>query len=361
MPRAAQWMPDQDQFMDDQSIDLNILECVNCNLVQTDAEPVSYYKDVITTQAIGQESRSKFLAELRPVAEHLRSVSNGRALEIGSGKGDFLPVLEAMDLEAMGLEHDPSSVRDANSAGHYTRQGYLLDLTKKELGELGVFHLVVVNNFLEHQPDVGEFLRRARLLLTEGGILYVSVPSLERIEEADCMHEFVADHLVYFTEETLRRAFDLSGLRCTGLYTKHQGNDLVAIGVKRERRQYQEMSSRFSNLKSSVSSFISKRKSEGHEIAVWGAGHRALALMALANVQQISFVIDSAEFKQGRYTPILRKEIISPHQIIEKGVTLILLMLPGELNGQVYNSLKKTFNYTGSVYLFDDKNIVRQQ
>jgi hypothetical protein len=49
----------------------------------------------------------------------------------------------------------------------------------------------------------------------------------------------------------------------------------------------------------------------------------------LADLDGIVFVVDSAEFKQGRYTPVLHKKIVSPEYLASSGVDLIIIMLPG--------------------------------
>ncbi len=359
MPKAAQWMPTREQIRKDRPIDLKICQCQDCELVQIDGDPVSYFKEVITTQAVSAKARSALKTELQSFARASEQFGGSRALEIGSAKGGFLPVLEELGFDAVGLEYGPENVKSANSDNKKTYRGYLLDLTAEEFEALGKYDLIIINNFLEHQPRIRKFLRRSRRLLTDQGAIYISVPSLNRIEAASCMHEFVPDHLVYFTEDTLKRAIETTGLVCVDSYTKNMSNDIVAVAKKRHEKNYADMESQFRALTCKVAKFIRERRSEGHRIAIWGAGHRALSLMALAQLQEITFVVDSAEFKQGKFTPILHKEIIPPEEINKKGVTLILLMLPGNLNEIVYENLKNQFLFSGPIYVFDDYDVTK--
>ena len=106
-----------------------------------------------------------------------------------------------------------------------------------------------------------------------------------------------------------------------------------------------------------VSAFISKKSTAGETIAVWGAGHRALTFMAMSDLQGVSFVIDSAKFKQGRLTPLLHRKIISPSEIDALGISVIILMLPGSLNDTVSKLLTSNLRFSGEIYCFDDHHL----
>jgi hypothetical protein len=99
----------------------------------------------------------------------------------------------------------------------------------------------------------------------------------------------------------------------------------------------------------------------GHElnkkITVWGAGHRAIALMALADIHEIQYVVDSATFKQGKYTPILHKKIISPKEFLETDCDLLIVMLPGNYGQQVQEFLMH-HGVTVETLIFEDEEIV---
>ena len=360
VPKAAQWMPNECEIDTDLPIELVICQCKDCGLVQLSNEPVSYYKDVITTQSLNKVARSALRDELLPLIAEI-DTENLTALEIGCGNGGYLHVLQELGFSTTGIEHCEANVESARSDGLNVRRGYLTDYDRSELLSIGKFSLVVVNNFLEHQPDVKLFLSCTYDLLQEKGFLYVSVPSLERIEEKDCLQEFISDHLVYFTEETLRNALSSSGFEVSRFYEKNNGNDLVAVAKKRTLKCYQNMERNFLQVSTSVANFVSQKSRDGHTIAVWGAGHRALTFMAVSELQDVAFVIDSAKFKQGRLTPLLHRRIIAPEEIAALGISLIILMLPGALNHTVSKLLTAELDFQGEVYCFDDNRLSPQE
>jgi len=92
-------------------------------------------------------------------------------------------------------------------------------------------------------------------------------------------------------------------------------------------------------------------------VAIWSAGHRALALMAIAKLEQIKYVIDSATFKQGKFTPILHKKIISPEEFISTNCDLLIIMLPGNYAEQVIRFVEEN-KITCKVVVFEDKALL---
>jgi hydrogenase maturation factor HypE len=99
---------------------------------------------------------------------------------------------------------------------------------------------------------------------------------------------------------------------------------------------------------------IQKEVNNYKDVAIWSAGHRALALMAMAKLEKIKYVIDSATFKQGKFTPILHKKIISPEDFINIKCDLLIIMLPGNYAEQVISFLDEK-KITCKVIVFEDK------
>jgi hypothetical protein len=62
-------------------------------------------------------------------------------------------------------------------------------------------------------------------------------------------------------------------------------------------------------------------------VVIWGAGHQALAIITLADLaNKVKFIIDSAKFKQGKYTPVSHIPIISPDSIDYETIDAIIIM-----------------------------------
>ena len=74
---------------------------------------------------------------------------------------------------------------------------------------------------------------------------------------------------------------------------------------------------------------------------MWGAGHRTLALLALSELKDIEFIVDSAKFKQGMYSPVINTKIVSPDTLKEGKIDLLIIMVPGIYPDEVIKSVKQ--------------------
>jgi 2-polyprenyl-3-methyl-5-hydroxy-6-metoxy-1,4-benzoquinol methylase len=349
-PQAAQHFLLDPSVDEDRAIRLDIVECKSCSLVQITNPPVSYYRDVITAASLNEVSKKKLIDEwLLILNQHL--INKGQVLEVGSGRGDFLEVLIRLGFNPCGVENSIENVKIATDRGLLVKQGYFLDLNF-----INNYPLIVCNNYLEHQPDVGLFVEKMYEALVPDGIAYVSVPNLAYLLDKACVYEFVADHLVYFTQNSLRQLFSSKGFEILQEYEKNNGNDLVIVARKRKKIDYPAIEEKALKIIGSVKNLVKHYHQQGKSIVVWGAGHRALALMAMANVVEIDAIVDSASFKQGKYSPILHKKIISPEDFFRSNYDVLILMLPGAFNDQVA-SLIESKKLTCKVIRFNDLEI----
>ncbi|MDC3091331.1 class I SAM-dependent methyltransferase [Rickettsiales bacterium] len=349
-PKAAQFFLRKKDFGKDKNVTLRVVQCPSCELVQLENKPVSYYKNVITASSLNEESKKEIVREFNTIIKKFK-LEKSKTLEIGSAKGDFLNAISKCNIKAIGLENSQKNINSSKNKVKIVK-GYLLDKPKLN----NKFDFIICNNFLEHQPKIKDFLEKINSMLFDNGHIYFSVPSLKRIIEKSCLYEFVTDHLVYFTKNTLTRVFENSGFEVLDCYYKNNENDIVLIGKKRNLLSLDNENKEMSIILSSIKKKVKKFKKYNKSISVWGAGHRALAAMSLAKLKEIDFVVDSAPFKQGLYTPILHKEIISPEDFLKKKCDILIIMLPGNYTHQVKKYLKN-MRFSGKIIAFEDEVI----
>ena len=64
-------------------------------------------------------------------------------------------------------------------------------------------------------------------------------------------------------------------------------------------------------------------------------------MLALSNLKDIEYIVDSAKFKQGKYSPVIHTKIVSPQTLKESKVDLLIVMLPGIYPDEVIRSVKQ--------------------
>lgn len=332
MPKAAQFYPEQSEFDGDVGIDLLIYQCSGCGLVQHKRTPVEYFREVITAASLSPKSKAFRLVQMKEFKERF-GLSGKKVLDIGAGKGEMVDVLKEVGLQAVGIEASLYSVGVSRAAGRNMVCGYIGDSSI----EGAPYDAFIMLNYLEHLPAPGVVIRNIYQNTTDNAVGFVTVPNLEYLLSTNAFYEFVVDHISYFVTGTLRFAFEMNGFAVVDSQIINEGND-IAIQVQKKTRA--DLSKRYSEVEELVRSFR-KILEGGKRVAVWGAGHRTLALLALSNAKEVAYVVDSAKFKQGRFTPILHTKIVPPERLKEDKVDMVVVMVPGLYPEEVLKMLKK--------------------
>jgi len=337
MPLAAQYYPREDEFARDKGITLIVYQCSGCGLVQLDAEPVGYFREVITAASLSEKARSSRLERMKSFVSRF-GLNGKQILEVGCGQGAMLDVLEQADLRATGIEAGGESVSIGLAKGRNMINGYIGDV--ETIGG-APFDAFVSLNYLEHLPDPGRIIRKIHALTSPEAAGYVTVPNLEYLLSTKCLYEFVADHLSYYTRKTLAHAFESNGFDVVACETINEDNDIEVLVRKRGALDVSPQFGEVEALLAELRRIIAERRSRGQKVAVWGAGHRTLALLSLGGLRDVAFVVDSAKFKQGLFTPVLHLEISSPERLKMERIDLVIVMVPGLYPREVTETLAR--------------------
>lgn len=373
MPASAQDFPRKEDLERERPVDLPLCQCLHCGLVQFDTEPVPYYKDVIragggttTMRRLREEEYTKLLSYL-----HNKGQREPVILELGSGQGEFLKMWEGVECGALtpyifGIEHKKSLVEKGRAAGLPLYEGFpeedfslkgLIALSpdgkqEKEVGE--EVDAMVQFNFLEHQKDPKGMLDYAYTHLRPGGIFLLTVPSFHYILENKSYYELLRDHISNFTEESLQYLSQEAGFSL--LESRVINRDTIEFVLQKEAKENLSIF-RYSGQKIDISpllenekeiqedieAHIAKLKEKGERIAIWGASHQGLTLLSTTALQDaVSYIIDSAPFKQGLYSPASHVLIVPPKYFQEEPVDEILIVAPGYTD-EIAGIIKRDF------------------
>ena len=325
MPSAAQHLPSLDDLDKDQGADLQIFECTQCGLVQTCQEPVAYYKEVIRASAFSAEMADFRKQQLKAWVDKYQLV-NQTILEIGAGKGEYLQLLQHVGFKVFGTEFGENSVQACHQLGLEVYRdfpdGSGLNLKSAPFDAFASF------NFMEHWPHPKNTLRDVAKVLKPNALGLIEVPNFDMILKNNLFTEFISDHIFYFTANTLRLMLETSGFEVLEIKSIWHNYILSATVRKRSTSDISAFADKRQSIQEALHKFADEHQDGG--VAVWGAGHQALATIALLNLGgKIKYVIDSAPFKQGKFTPATHLPIVPPSTLAQQPLSAVIVMAAG--------------------------------
>ncbi len=349
MPKGAQNFPDSCSLKSDAGVDISIYQCSGCGLVQLSNDPVPYYREVIRAVAFSDVIKA---AKTKQFMDFINkySLKDKKIIEIGCGRGEFLSLLKPLDVMAYGLEFSDNSVGYCKKNGLNVQKGYLDDSNiKLKNSPFDAFLLLM---FLEHMPDPNTALRAVYNNLSEGGVGIVEVPNFDMFLRNKLFSEFVIDHLLYFVKDTLRVTLFLNGFEV--LESNELRDDYVISFVvkKRAKTDIKQFYDYQLKITSEINEYINRFGKK--RIAIWGASHQALFIISLTKISdKIKYVIDSALFKQGKYTPATHVPVVSPDLLDSDPVDAVIIMA-ASYSDEVLGIIRQRFSKDISIAILRD-------
>lgn len=322
MPKSAQHLPRREELSADKSLTLSLFQCSGCGLLQLNTPPVSYYREVIRAAAFSEEMRDFRLKQFEYLVVTY-GLEGSKVLEVGCGRGEYLALLQQAGVEAYGVEASVEAAETCRYSGLNVVPGFI-EGEGSQLAD-APFRGFFMLNYLEHLPDPVAVLRGVAQCLEEGGVGLVEVPNFEMVLQCSLFTEVTSDHLLYFTKRTLCTLLELSGFELISCETVWYDYILSAIVRKRSQCVASGFADAKSRLAVDIEEFLAAAGQCG--VAIWGAGHQALTIMAMLGLGgKVRYVVDSAPFKQGRFTPATHVPIVSPEQLVDDPVDAVIVM-----------------------------------
>ena len=308
---------------DNQTMDINIVQCKFCGTIQLDCEPVSYYRDVIR---FGGDS----IADIRrkQLKEFIEkyNLENKKIVEVGASNGDFLKILNEFNVNCLGIEHSQKNINFARKLGLNVEKNFLEN--ENTIIKGAPFDAFVQFNFMEHQPEPNTIMQAIYNNLTADGVGFITVPNCDYLFDNGVFCQVIRDHLIYFSKESLFFFIQKNGFNISKYFLVNNDSHGVFI-EKRSLNINNKFDLVFDKLYNDICSYIKNYK----KVAVWGAGHEALAILSCYNLHdKIEYVIDSATSKQGKFTIGSNIKIISPMEAYKNIVDAIIIIAMDYIN-----------------------------
>lgn len=349
MPKGAQFLPDAETLANDKGAALEVCQCSGCGLVQLSNEPVPYYREVIRAAAFSDEMKEFRIKQFDGFVQKY-SLKGRKIAEIGCGKGEYLSLMHQAGAEAYGLEYSEEAVIHCNKNGLKVSKGFIENADYKLKD--APFDAFFMLNFLEHLPDPNSTLRGIYNNLADGAIGLIEAPNFDMILQKKLFSEFIPDHLFYFTMETLSTMLKMNGfevIECREVWHEY----IISAIIKRKQKTgMSHFYSHQEHLKNEIEKYILGFGEK--KVAIWGAGHQALAVISMTNLAgKIRYVVDSAIFKQGRYTPATHIPIVAPDVLGSDPVNAVIIMA-ASYSDEVARIIRQRFDKKMNIAILRD-------
>ena len=347
MPSGAQNLPNKNDLEKDKGIDMEIYQCSGCGLIQLNNNPVPYYREVIRATSFSDEMKNFREIQFENFVKKY-SLNGKKIIEIGCGNGEYLGIMKKYNENSYGLEYAKKSVKKCIDNGFSVFQGYVKSNDYKIKNS--PYDAFFIMNFLEHLPNINSVLNGIYNNLSDDGVGIIEVPNFDMALKKNLFFEFIPDHLFYFTKDTLKTTLEVNGFEiidCEVVWHKY----IISVIVKKRKRLSID---HFYNCQESLRMEVDKYVSKYKKIAIWGAGHEALTIISMMNLSgKIKYVVDSATFKQGKYTPSTHIPIVSPDTLKTDQVDAIIVMA-ASYSDEVVKILKEKYNKNINISVLRD-------
>ena len=287
-------------------------------------------------------------------------------VEIASNDGYLLRNFNEKGIRILGVEPCTNVAKAAEEIGIPSLIKFFGVKTAEEMVEDGMrADLLVGNNVLAHVPDLNDFVKGMKILLSPQGVITMEFPHLKKLIESNQFDTIYHEHFSYFSLLTVEKVFAAFGLvifdveeipthgGSLRIYARHDSDTskpvLEAVNNLREQeieagfkdtRVYARFAEQVKETKRKLLSFLIEVKRQGKTVVGYGAPAKGNTLLNYCGIGNdfIDYTVDLSPHKQGLYLPGTHLPILPPERINETKPDYVLI-LPWNLKDEVMGQM----------------------
>jgi hypothetical protein len=266
-------------------------------------------------------------------------------VEFGAGEGGYLDLLLESGVVGVGIEASSELVQKGKIQARSMFEGHLESGVQLDFKVQRFFSI----NFLEHTRNPVNFMRALSDLCDFDAVGFIEVPNFEKDLALNRSHDLVAEHLSYFTPQTLRLVCELSGFEVLRVERVWHDDDVVAY-VKKRRLLDMRSWDRNNSARASFAEYCTV--ADNQPLVLWGASHQALTLISMCDALPIRYIVDSSPRKQNCQESVYGIPIYSPERLLSDRVCSVLVAAAG-YSMEVVRYLKAS-GFSGKIAMLSD-------
>lgn len=356
---------------------LKVYTCHQCFLVQVD----EYKKSdaIFDSSYVYFSSYSiTWLAHAKKyvdqMIERFKFNENSRVVEIASNDGYLLQYFVQKNIPVLGVEPTSNTAEVAKEKGIESIIDFFSVRLANELSGKGIkADLLLGNNVLAHVPDIVDFTKGLKILLSEKGVVTMEFPHLVQLIENNQFDTVYHEHFSYLSFTTVKKIFEAADLEMFDVeeipthggslrvYAKHaedrskKVSENVTLLLEKEKRKgitdiasYSGFQQRALKIKISLLDFLLEQKKEGKNVAAYGAAAKGNTLLNYCGVKAdlIDFVVDANIHKQNKFLPGSHIPVVN-EEYLKKQKPDYIIIFPWNIKEEIKEQLSYVKEWGG--------------
>jgi 2-polyprenyl-3-methyl-5-hydroxy-6-metoxy-1,4-benzoquinol methylase len=343
---------------------LHAFVCTECWLVQLDEfvspEEIFSEYDYFSSFSTSWVEHAKKYSE--KMTEELELNESSLVVEVASNDGYLLQHFINANIPVLGIEPAANVAEAALEKGIRTTVQFFGEQTAKGIkSEFGAADLLLGNNVLAHVPDINDFVKGMKVLLSKTGTITMEFPHLLNLIQLNQFDTIYHEHFSYLSFYTVQKIFahhsiaifDVEEIPTHGgslrIYGKHdtdssrEVSENVRILIDKEISYgindlgiYNKYEEQVKETKRKLLSFLIEIKNAGKTVVGYGAPGKGNTLLNYCAIRQdfLDYTVDLSTQKQGKFTPGCRLPIRDP-AVIKETKPDYILVLPWNLIDEI--------------------------
>jgi SAM-dependent methyltransferase len=325
---------------------LQVCKCEICGHYQLNEsiDPSRLFRDYVFVAGTSSVNVEHF----RKYAVHITELFNlkpgNKVLDIASNDGTLLRHFKNLGMVTLGIDPAVNVAKIANETGIETISEFFTeDYADQIVSKYGTFDLVTANNVFAHVPDLQNFIKGIKKVLSPNGVFSFEVSYFPDVCEKTLFDTIYHEHSSYHTLSPLLRFFVNNGLIfCDAeridthggsirVFVKHYALELCEQEAKNFIKFWEcekdidskvvQLNDKILDLKDKLKNRLSDLSQSGKSIAIYGVPAKATTLMFALDINEeyIDFAIDDNALKQetftpGKHIPVYASDILKTRQ-----------------------------------------------
>ena len=294
-------------------------------------------------------------------------------VDIGSNDGTFLESASHYSKKILGIDPAKNLSDLANKKGIKTINNFFSsDLSNAIKNDYGYADFIVSTNTFAHTPEVNDFVKGLNELISDEGVIIIEIHYLGSMIEDNSFDTIYHEHFSYWSLENLNFIFNKYGLNIfdVSFLPVHHGQLRIYISKSKKFKKTKSLKDLINLEKSEdltgnklmafckkvtdtrkiLLSLFEKISREGKKISGYGAPAKASTLINFVCADNLEYIYDKSDLKQGKFIPGTSIKIKNPSDIQHDKPDYIFLFA-WNFSDEIINDLKNNFNFNGKLII----------